>query len=124
MMAFIMMNMMNNVLALIPTNNLNSLLARKAMVSNIFNNVRSEISTERLVIEFSSILPYHHHQNDFLTISLFATYLYGQFKYTTGEKQQYDKLKKLDRYKKFYNTYRNITFIILLMFFKDVESVI
>jgi hypothetical protein len=108
---------------LIPPDNLDGILARKAVVSNIFNNVRSEMSTERLLIEFSSILPYHYHQSDLVSISLFGTYLFGQFKYVMGEKEQYEKLKKLDRYKRLYNIYRSITFIMLLMFFKDVESV-
>uniref|UniRef100_A0A6C0I0M3 Uncharacterized protein n=1 Tax=viral metagenome TaxID=1070528 RepID=A0A6C0I0M3_9ZZZZ len=113
------------VAGLLPTNNLEGILARKAAVSNIFNNLRSEISTERLFIEFSSIVPYHHHQNNLLSISLLGgTYLFGQFKYNTGEKEQYIKLKKLDRYKKLYNIYRNITFIIVFIFFKDIENVL
>jgi len=109
--------------ALLPKNNLDGILARKAALSNIFNNVRSEVSTERLFIEFSSIIPYHHHQSDLFSISLFVTYLFGQFKYNTGEKEQYKKLKKIDRYKKVYNKYRNISLIILLIFFKDIENV-
>ena len=113
----------NSVLALIPQNNLDSILTRKAVVSNIFNNVRNEISTERLLIEISSIVPYHHHHNELISMSLFGTYVFGQFKYIMGEKEQYEKLKKLDRYKKLYNIYRNLIFILLLMFFKDVESV-
>ena len=115
---------MNTYALLLPSNNLDGILARKAVVSNIFNNVRSEMSTERLFIEISSILPYHHHQSDLVSVSLFGTYLFGQIKYLMGEKEQYEKLKKIDRYKKMYKIYRNITFIILLMFFKDVKSVI
>jgi hypothetical protein len=120
---FMMMNT-NSVLALLPPqNNLDAILTRKAVVSNIFNNLRSEISAERLFVEISSIVPYHHHNDYLLTIPLFGTYFFGQFRYMTGEKEQYKKLKKINRYKKFYNVYRTITFVFLLMFFKDVESV-
>lgn len=114
------------VAALLPLpNNLDSILSRKAVISNIFNNVRTEMSSERLFIEFSSIIPYHHHPNELLSISLLGgTYLFGQFRYVTSEKEQYKKLKKLDRYKRLYNIYRNITFVILFVFFKDVGMVL
>jgi hypothetical protein len=112
----------NRVFAFFPKN-LDGILTKKAVVSNIFNNVRTEISQERLFIELSAIIPYHHHQNNFLFVSLFGTYIFGQIRYVMGEKEQYMKLKKLERYKKIYNLYRSITLFFLFLFFKDVEGV-
>jgi len=105
-------------------NNLESILARKAMISNIFNNIRSEISTERLFVEMSTIVPYHHHANDFTFIAVLSVYIYGKYKYSiSGEREQYAKLKKIDKYNMIYNIYRRIFVIFIFIFFKDVESV-
>ena len=104
-------------------NNLESILTRKAVISNIFNNIRSEISTERLFVEISTIVPYHHHANDFTFMTVFSIYLFGKYKYIAGEKEQYAKLKKIDKYNMIYNIYRRIFVIFIFIFFKDVESV-
>ena len=108
--------------AFIP-NNLENILTRKAVISNIFNNVRSEVSIERMFIEFSAIMPYHHQQSDYMFIPVLTTYLFGQYKYLTGKKEQYAKLKKIEKYKHIYNMYRSITIIFIFMFLKDVDSV-
>jgi len=109
--------------AFIP-NNLENILTRKAVISNIFNNVRSEISAERMFMEFSTIMPYHHHQTDYMFIPVLTTYLFGQYKYLTGKKEQYTKLKKIEKYKKIYNIYRSVTIVFIFLFVKDVESVL
>ena len=112
-------------LAFFPTN-LESILARKAIVSNVFNNIRYEMS-ERIfeeVINIPYYVPTHHHENDYLFVSLIATYLYGQWKYNMGAREQYTKFKKIDKYNSIYNNYKKIVIIILFMFFKDVQNVI
>ena len=112
-------------LAFFPTN-LESILARKAIVSTVFNNIRYEMS-ERIFEEIANIpyyIPTHHHENDYLFVSFFATYLYGQWKYNMGAREQYAKFKKIDKYKSIYNDYKKIAFIFLFMFFKDVKNVI
>jgi len=112
-------------LAFLPTN-LESIIVRKAVISNIFNNIRYEVP-ERV---FEEILnsPYyiptsHHHNNQYVIVSLFVTYLYGQWKYVMGSKEQYAKLKRIDKYNNIYRLYRKIIIIFLFMFFKDVQLV-
>ena len=111
-------------LAFFPTN-LESILVRKAILSTIFNNIRYEI-TEHTFEEVINI-PYYipmHHDNNYVFISIFATYLYGQWKYNMGEKETYMKLKKIEKYNSIYNIYKKIVFIFLFMFFKDVKNAI
>lgn len=111
-------------LAFFPTN-LESILARKAIVSTVFNNIRSDFSEH--VFEEIINIPYciHiEHDSNLVFMPLVATYLYGQWKYNMGEKETYMKLKKIEKYKSIYNVYKKIIFVVLFMFFKDVKSVI
>jgi hypothetical protein len=112
-------------LAFFPTN-LESILTRKAILSTIFNNIRYEMS-ERIFEEVVNIpyyVPTHHHENEYLFVSLFATYLYGQWKYNMGAREEYAKFKKIDKYNSIYNYYKKVIIIILFMFFKDVKNVL
>ena len=116
--------------AFLPTS-LETILARKAILSTIFNNARTEMTAERIFLEVTSI-PYnipttmisYHHTNDYLFFSILTTHLYGQWRYNMGEKQEYNKLKKIGKYKEIYGVYRNMMFIIIFMFFKDVQTVV
>ena len=111
---------------LIPTiSNLESILTSKAISTSVQMNLRSEVTMDRL---FSLISEFDYHSTNYIYISIFLTYLYGEYKFLRGSQiskfDKLEKLKKIDKYDKIYRISRDIMFIIIFTFTKDIQRVI
>jgi hypothetical protein len=103
--------------------NLEGILTSKAIASSVISNLRSEVTFERLLLQ---VTQFNYHSIDYFYISIFITYLYGQYKFLKGsESCQIDtKLEKFDKYQKVSRITREILFILFILFSKDVQNAI
>jgi hypothetical protein len=111
---------------LIPTiSNLESILTSKAISTSVQMNLRSEVTMDRM---FAVISEFDFHSTNYIYISIFLTYLYGEYKFLRGSQiskfDKIEKLKKIDKYDKIYRITRDIMFIIIFTFTKDIQRVI
>lgn len=111
---------------LIPTiSNLESILTSKAITTSVQMNLRSEVTMDTL---FALISKFDYHSTNYIYISIFITYLYGEYKFLRGTQiskfDKLEKLKKIDKYDKIYRITRDIMFIIVFTFTKDIQRVI
>lgn len=111
---------------LIPiVSNLESILTSKAITTSVQMNLRSEVTMDTL---FALISKFDYHSTNYIYISIFITYLYGEYKFLRGAQiskfDKLEKLKKIDKYDKIYRITRDIMFIIIFTFTKDIQRVI
>ena len=103
--------------------NLEGILTTKAITTSIISNLRLELTLDKILLQLTQ---FNYHSTDYFYISIFITYLYGQYKFFKGsESCQIDmKLEKFDKYKKVYRITREILFILFIIFSKDVQNAI
>ena len=98
--------------------NLEAIISAKAVGSSILSNIRKETDIEITVLQ---LLPMNFHgSSGYVYLSIIATFLYSQWFYYDGFEQE--KLRKIDKYVRVENFIKNILFVIVLVFVKDVAS--
>jgi hypothetical protein len=100
---------------------LESIITSKAIGTSFYSNLRNEMTMDKMFTEITNF-SYHHNVN-YAYISIFLTYLYGEYKYIKGVKINNNKLKKIDRYDKIYRNAKEIIYIFLFIFTKDIQHV-
>ena len=95
---------------------LEGIITSKAISTSFLMNLRNEITVERI---FTEVTEFNYHSNSYLYASILITYLYGQYKFMKGS--QIQKLKKIEKYERIDRFTREILFIVLFIFTKDVQ---
>jgi len=103
--------------------NLEGIITSKAITASIVSNLRVEFTIDKFILQLSQ---FNYHSTDYFYISIFITYLYGQYKYFKGSEscQIEEKLGKFDKYKKINRITREIIFILFVIFTKDLQNAI
>lgn len=103
--------------------NLEGIVTAKAITSSLLTNLRLELTLDKFLLQLTQ---FNYHSTDYFYISVFITYLYGQYKFFKGsESCQIDtKLGKFDKYQKVSRITKEIIFIIFVIFTKDVQNAI
>lgn len=103
--------------------NLEGIVTAKAISHSLLTNLRLELTLDKFLLQLTQ---FDYHSTDYFYISVFVTYLYGQYKFFKGsESCQIDtKLGKLYKYQKVSRITREIIFIIFVIFTKDVQNAI
>ncbi len=103
--------------------NLERLVATRAVGSSIISNLSTEVSIERVLIEFTN-LNFHtsniFNSTNVWVLSVLIMYLYGQYKLNQGVNT---KLKDITIYDKYYRFIRELFFIFFIVFTRDVQHV-
>ena len=100
---------------------LESIVTTKAISTSFFTNLRSEFTLDRVFTEITEM----HYSFDYLYFSILLTYAYGYYKFTQGaESCQIDKFRKIDKFDRVDRLTKEIIFIILFIFTKDVKNAI
>jgi hypothetical protein len=94
---------------------LERIVATRAMGTTIVNQLTSEISLERIVVELSNL---NFHSNNLWVISVLAIYIYSRFQYYEGVQS---KLQDMEVYGQYKRLIREIMFILFLVFTRDVQ---
>lgn len=99
---------------------LESIITAKAFTTSVYSNLRNEFTVDKLFVEiynfnFDNVSNYSY-------ASLIMIYLYGEYKYMKGSKSK-EKLQKIDKYDKMYRNFKEIIYIFLFIFTKDVQHV-
>jgi hypothetical protein len=105
----------------IPTNlfmtELERMVAKRAIGASFVSNIYSEISLDRIALEFAN---WHFQASNIGLFSILLIVLYGQYKYNMGT--QNAKFEKLSIYNKYERGIRELLFILFLVFTRDVNS--
>jgi hypothetical protein len=100
---------------------LEGIITTKAISTSFLTNLRSEFTIDRIFAEIAEM----HYSFDYLYFSIFLTYAYGYYKYTQGaESYQIDKFKKIEKFDRIDRITKEIIFIFLFIFTKDVKNAI
>ena len=101
---------------------LENIVTTKAIGISFFTNLRSEINIDRV---FKEIVDMHYTTYSYLYLSMFLTYAYGYYKFTQGSQScQLEKFKKIEKFDKVNRLTKELIFIILFIFTKDVQNAI
>ena len=100
---------------------LESIVTTKAIYTSFLTNLRSEFTLDRVFAEISEM----HYSVDYLYFSIFLTYAYGYYKFKQGaESCQIDKFRKIEKFDRVNRLTKELIFIILFIFTKDVQNAI
>jgi hypothetical protein len=97
---------------------LERIIATRAMGTTIINQLTTEISFERVMLEWSHM---NFHSSNLWVISVLAIYLYTRFQYLEGVNSKLETFEVYDRYKRLI---RELTFIMFLVFTRDIQNAI
>jgi len=101
---------------------LESIITSRAIATSFYTNLRNEITFDKLITEITNF-HYNNHTN-YVYISIFLTYLYGEYKYLKGTNKNNEKFKKIDNYEKIYRNTKEILYVFIFIFTKDVQHVL
>jgi hypothetical protein len=131
---YIFINIFNTIFAFIPLNkfditlfkstasDLENIITLKTITSSIITNIRNEITLDNIFLE---IVNSTNHDYNYILISILSTLLYGQYKFSRGiELRKINKLSKLEKYNKLNLRIRQIIWLILFIFTKDIPNAI
>jgi hypothetical protein len=102
-------------------------IATTQVIRNTFlTNIRTEITINNL---FSQITEFHYVPSDFIFVSVLLTLLYSQSKYIQGyeKKTGYEErttILKISKYGKCERLIKEIVFVLILVFTRDVQNAI
>ena len=100
--------------------NLETIISSNAISSSVFMNFRKEIDIERAFLQF---VPMHMSCTTcYIYLSIVLTVLYGQWRFYSGSQIKIQKLRKIDRYTRVESVIKNIVFLFIIIFMKDIES--
>jgi len=94
---------------------LERIVATRAMGATIVNQLSSEVSFERVVLEMTNL---NFHSTNLWVLSVLAIYLYSRFQYYEGVQSKLKDIEVYDRYKRLI---RELMFIVFLVFTRDVQ---
>jgi hypothetical protein len=96
-------------------------IATTQVIRNTFlTNIRTEITINNL---FSQITEFHYVPSDFIFVSVLLTLLYSQSKYIQGYEDR-TTILKISKYEKCERLIKEIAFVLLLVFTRDVHNAI
>jgi hypothetical protein len=96
---------------------LESIVTARAFASSLFTNLRNEFTGDRLFLQF-----YYPSSDSFVYLSISLIFIYGQWKFYNGS-QGIEKFQKIQSFNKKERFLKNMIFIILFVFTKEVLSV-
>jgi len=97
---------------------LESLITRKAFTSSFFENLNNEIDIERAAFQF---IPLHFTDfNGYIYVSIVLTFLYSQWYFY--DESKYERFEKIERFTKEKRIIKNIIFVLVLVFMKDIQN--
>lgn len=100
---------------------LESILTAKAISTSFYANLRSEFTLDKLFIEMNNFN--FDNLSNYSYVSIIMIYLYGQYKYIKGSKTT-EKLQKIDKYSNIYRNFKELIYIFIFIFTKDVQHAI
>lgn len=95
---------------------LEGIVTSKAFLSSLISNLRNEFTSDRLFMQL-----YYPHPELFIYVSISLVFLYGQWKFYQGS-QGLEKFQRMEGFIKREKLIKNIIFILLFVFTKDVMS--
>lgn len=98
---------------------LERIISTKAVISSLSYNFRNEITLERILFQVSDI----HYGNSgvYWFGSILFIYLYGQIKYYDGSMGvKNDRFRKITKFSRVEKTTKELLYLILFIFMKDV----
>jgi hypothetical protein len=95
---------------------LEGIITTRAFISSLFSNLRNEFTGDRLFLQF-----YYPNSDSFMYLSISLIFVYGQWKFYEGS-QSIEKFQKINSFNKKEMFLKNLIFIILFVFTKDVMS--
>ena len=95
---------------------LEGIVTARAFASSLFSNLRNEFTGDRLFLQL-----YSPHSDALIYLSISLIVVYGQWKFHQGF-QSREKFQKIDSFNKKETFLKNLIFIILFVFTKDVLS--
>jgi len=95
---------------------LEGIVTARAFTSSIFTNLRNEFTGDRLFMQL-----YYPHSDTFIYLSISLIFVYGQWKFIQGS-QTREKFQKILSFNEKERIIKNIIFILLFVFTKDVLS--
>lgn len=102
--------------SMLPFTNLEGIITTRAFISSLIRNLSGEITWDKLILQMS-----YHHPDSIVCTSISLLFLYAQWKYLRNY-QSVTKLQKIDVFMHREALLKNIIFIILYVFTKDVSS--
>ena len=97
---------------------LERIVATRAMGATLINQLTSEISFERVILEMTNL---SFHSTNLWIISFMAIYLYSRLQYFEGVNS---KLQNIEVYNRYNRLIRDLMFIVFLVFTRDVQNAI
>lgn len=97
---------------------LERIIVTRAMGATIINQLTSEISFDRVVLEMANL---NFHSANLWIFSVLAIYLYSRFQYFEGV---HSKLQNITVYDRYNRLIREVMFIVFLVFTRDVQNAI
>ena len=94
---------------------LERIVATRAMGATIVNQLTSEVSFDRVVLEMANL---NFHSTNLWAFSVLAIYLYTRYQYYEGVQSKLQDIEVYDRYKRLI---RELMFIVFLVFTRDVQ---
>ena len=120
--AFIPINKFDLSLFKSSISDLDSIITLKTITSSIITNIRNEITLDNIFLE---IVNSTHHDLNYILVSILTTILYGQYKFSKGiELKKINKLSKIKKYNELNIRIRQLIFLILFIFTKDIPNAI
>jgi hypothetical protein len=95
---------------------LEGIVTARAFTSSLFTNLRNEFTGDRLFLQI-----YSPNSDALIYISISLIFIYGQWKFHQGS-QTIEKFQKMKSFNKKETFLKNLIFIILFVFTKDVLS--
>ncbi len=95
---------------------LEGIVTSKAFLSSLISNLRNEFTSDRLFMQL-----YYPHPELFIYVSISLVFLYGQWKFYKGS-QGLEKFQRMEGFIKREKLIKNLIFIVLFVFTKDVMS--
>lgn len=101
---------------------LEGIITSKAISTSFITNLRNEFTLERVFIPITEL---NNNTSSYLIFSFIFTYIYGHYKFTKGtETCRIDKFKRIDKFEKIDRITKDVLFIILFVFTKDIQNAI
>lgn len=101
---------------------LEGIITSKAISTSFITNLSNEFTLDRV---FIPITEFNNNRSSYLILSFIFTYIYGHYKFTQGsETCRIDKFRKIDKFEKIDRITKDVLFIILFVFTKDIQNAI
>jgi hypothetical protein len=95
---------------------LEGIITARAFISSLLTNLRNEFTGDRLFLQF-----YYPNSDSLMYLSISLIFVYGQWKFYEGS-QSIEKFQKIKSFNRKETFLKNLIFIILFVFTKDVMS--